>query len=157
MGKKTLLKLTVVVVVLLASLAAIPVMAAPPANVHIEVPTTVDLNDVDYFTASGPAVAAGTVCAAGEVTDGTYAVSGPPGGAFRNIRGTKTFTCDDGSGTFDVYLNIRLDVASGYTTARWRVVGGTGAYAGLHGVGSLAGTPIVYQQSILDVYDGRVH
>ena len=50
-----------------------------------------------------------------------------------------------------------LDQTDGTTTANWRVIGGTGDYAMLHGNGKLVGTPIVLGASILDLYTGQLH
>ena len=69
----------------------------------------------------------------------------------------KQFVCDDGSGSFDVSMVVRLDLTTSYTTAQWRIVGGTGDYAYLRGNGSLIGTPIVPGSSIDDVYDGMLY
>jgi hypothetical protein len=52
---------------------------------------------------------------------------------------------------------VHLDNNTSYTTARWRISGGTGDYTGLRGRGSLAGTPILPGTSIYDVYDGQVN
>ena len=51
----------------------------------------------------------------------------------------------------------KLDRISGVTTARWRVVEGTGDYVNLRGRGSLVGTPLEFGVSITDVYDGWMH
>lgn len=130
--------------------------AAPPPNVHIEVPEVIGVNG-DPFTASGAAVTAGVLCAAGSVDDLGVISSGSGAGPFVILHVDKRFTCDDLSGTFDIRMIVRLDEATDSTTANWRIVGGTGAYSGLHGSGWLVGAPIVPEVSIFDVYDGRVH
>jgi hypothetical protein len=130
--------------------------AAPPPNVHIEVPEVIGVNG-DPFTASGAAVSAGVICASGTVDDLAVVSSGSGAGTFVILHVDKRFTCDDLSGTFDVRMVVRLDETTDSTTAHWRIVGGTGAYSGLRGGGWLVGTPIVPDESILDIYDGRVH
>lgn len=138
---------------LLIVLVALPVLAASSLEVHIEVPTTLDSTDVDEFTASGPAVDEGLICNAGFVID----LSGEmvnPHGPIRILRLIKQFQCDEG--TFDVYLVVRLNIVDGTTTASWKIIGGTGDYAGLFGNGKLVGTPLVNGDSILDIYDGKV-
>ena len=132
------------------------VFAAAPLDFHIEVEEFVGTSG-ETFYASGSAVAAGVMCATGTVDDLSVAVSGPPAGSFRILKVHKRFYCADGSGTFDVNLNVRLDLTTNETTARWSVIEGTGDYAGLDGNGSLVGTPIIPGTSIHDVYDGRVH
>jgi hypothetical protein len=74
-----------------------------------------------------------------------------------NIKVLKHFVCADGSGTFDIKLNAKLDLITGETTASWVVAGGTGEYASLHCSGNLSGAPIVRGESILDLYDGKMH
>lgn len=157
---KDKLVLALIVGIVLATLsgaaAVAPALAAPPKSLHIEVPATID-PDGDPFTASGPAVEAGLVCASGVATDLDVAVTSPPGQAFRILRVLKQFACAGSGGTFDVKLVVKLDLTTQETTANWNIVGGTGAYSGLHGNGKLVGVPIVFGQSILDKYDGQVH
>ena len=54
-------------------------------------------------------------------------------------------------------LRITLDFATAETVATWSVLDGTGAYASLHGAGTLTGDPDRSTQSILDTYSGRMH
>lgn len=136
----------------LALTASIAFASAPP-EVHIEVDEVIGTSG-ETFMASGTAVDYGPMCPTGTVDDLSIASSGPPGGAFINLRVLKEFHCADGSGSFQIRLNIRLDLGTSETTARWRVVSGTGDYVNLWGVGELAGTPIVPGTSVHDVYDG---
>ena len=47
----------------------------------------------------------------------------------------RTFTCDDGTGSFTAFMpNVRAE--HGGTGGRWQIVGGAGKYAGLRGIGS---------------------
>ena len=130
--------------------------AAKPLAPHIEVDEIIATSG-ELFAASGAAVDAGLVCPSGTVEDLSTKVSGPPAGAFSILNVIKRFDCDDASGSFDVRLVVRLDNATGETTARWVAVAGTDAYSNLHANGSLVGTPIVLGFSIQDVYDGMVH
>jgi hypothetical protein len=132
--------------------------ATPPQGLHIEVDESIfNIEVPEAFVANGSAVENGTVCAAGTVYDASVEIFNPQSESQRILRILKMFTCDDGSGTFDVRMVVNLDLTTHYTTASWMIVGGTGDYAGLHGNGSLAGTPIVPGTSIHDVYDGNVH
>jgi hypothetical protein len=150
---KRRIRLGVLGVTLILLLAlAVPVMAAPPMGLHIEVLATINQQSPDEFTASGPAVEAGTVCGSGESTDVGVAVM-PVTPDLSILRVTKQFACD-GGGTFNVDMVVRLDLTTHDTTATWRITGGTGDYAGLRGRGSLVGTSIVDGESIFDVYDG---
>lgn len=145
------------VVILSIGLPVSTVTAAPPLDVHIEVVATIDITISDPFVASGPAVDAGLLCPTGQQSELSVQTSGPPAGNFRILRIVKQFVCDDGSGTFDISMVVRLDLLTHETTANWRVTGGTGYYAGLHGNGKLVGRPIDPGISILDLYDGRLH
>ena len=137
------------------AVSALPVFAAPPQDIHIEVLETFAPDEP--FVASGNAVADGLICSSGTVNDESVSISGPPAGTFRILHVLKRFTCGDGSGTFDVKMTVYLDLTTNETTANWKVQAGTGAYAGLHGNGSLIGIPQVPGVSILDLYDGAVH
>lgn len=63
----------------------------------------------------------------------------------------KRLTCDDGSGTFDLVLAVRL---TGRDNFMWMVTGGTGKYEDLQGSGTGAG----YSTNgvFADHYSGRV-
>lgn len=54
-----------------------------------------------------------------------------------NILIVKRFTCDDGSGAFDVKLQVRIDQKG--DNFNWVILGGTGAYERLHGTGQGVG------------------
>ena len=68
----------------------------------------------------------------------------------------KTFVCDDGSGSFDMLLFVRLKLVAGQFTNnfRWMITNGTGAYEHLAGSGSGEGVTIDGQA--VDLYTGRV-
>ena len=84
----------------------------------------------------------GVVCADGTFVDTFIKVSG-----FQSDRGVvqlqvmKAFTCDDGSGTFDVKLQIQANVDTGVETFTWVAKGGTGDYTGLRGSGGGSTVP----------------
>ncbi len=152
--RKATLSVFTALVLLAVSVSA--VYAVPPQGLHIEVDEVIAASG-ETFYASGAAVDAGAVCPTGTVDDLSTTASGAPGGAITILQVVKRFYCADLSGTFDVRLVVRLDNTTHFTTASWRIVSGTGAYAGLHGNGLLAGTPIDPGVSIHDVYDGQVH
>ena len=132
------------------------VFAAPHLSLHIVVEETISGTPVsETFTASGTAVATGLICVSGDVIEigGTAPINS--GGPFQTFWVTKQFKC--GTDTFDVEMFVRLNTATGYTKAKWEIVGGTGAYTNLQGKGRLKGTPITLGVSILDVYDGKVY
>jgi hypothetical protein len=144
--------------IFLLAVTVSPVFAAPPEALHIEVlefPGGVSAPP-EPFSASGLAVDSGAVCASGMVADIELAYN-DPGGNTITIWALKRFTCGDGSGTFDIRMVVQWDQTTYDTTARWRVVGGTGDYAGLKGQGALVGYSNHPDPGILDVYDGLVH
>ncbi len=148
-------KIGVLMVGLVVVFAAVPALAAQPLAVHIESLTTIGVGNVDNFTATGPAVAAGYICAVGQVeTTSVVQIADPPG-PLVILTADKQFSCGATDG-FVLRMMIKLDTVTGYTTARWRILGGTGAYAGLRGRGTLYGIPDVVGVTILDCYDGKL-
>jgi hypothetical protein len=144
------------ITILMLALNVSLVFAARPLDIHIEVLEQLDFSFNEPFAASGPAVDNGLVCATGTVED--------LGGTVKDLNGPytlmwlkKRFYCDDASGTFDVRLIVHLNEDTGFTTANWNVIDGTGNYGNLKGNGKLVGTPVVLGFNILDVYDGKMH
>jgi hypothetical protein len=101
------------------------------------------------FTATGHGV-----CPSGHVSTPFAAVarSFPDGSLDLDVN--KTFVCEDGSGSFDMLLFVRLTMVNGQFTNdfRWMITNGTGAYEDLSGVGT--GEGITVDQA-LDLYTGR--
>lgn len=94
------------------------------------------------------------LCTSGTTTDVTFATGGQSGNhiLFHDI---KTFTCDDGSGTFTMNLQVMLVFGSPADSFTWSVMSGTGAYANLHGTGS--GVGLEGANEVSDFYTGSVH
>jgi hypothetical protein len=67
----------------------------------------------------------------------------------------KTFVCDDGSGSFDMLLFVRLELVDGQFTNnfRWMITNGTGVYEDLAGFGS--GEGVTIEGQAIDLYTGR--
>lgn len=82
------------------------------------------------FTASGPAAVSGRICPSGSVTDTALTRSGS-----HRLTVSKTFRCDDDSGTITVRLQVRQYPEVQMEAFRWFVLGGTGAYKNLRGAG----------------------
>jgi hypothetical protein len=152
MSKKKLYALTLAFVLLAMNVSL--VFAAQPLAIHIEV-TEIIAGGTEPFIASGAAISTGLVCPTGTVVE-TAAKSKDTNGPYTKLWITKHFDCDDGSGTFDVDMVVKLKKATGETTANWKVVAGTGNYASLKGNGKLVGTPVTLGV-IFDVYDGKLH
>jgi hypothetical protein len=84
------------------------------------------------FTATGPAVDVGLICSAGttEFTRDPEPTRAEAIGRWEDI-----YTCDDGSGSFTLGVDVFLDVGSeGFGI--WDIASGTGAYESLTGGGS---------------------
>lgn len=142
-----------------ASIGLLGVLLAAPSTAAAAPPmTTITLEGVfgvgETFTATG-----GVVCAAGS------AVSDPQFGTFGGAQNrgvftfhvVKTLTCDDGSGTFKLLVNVSTSPNSPGTVGGFAAGDGTGDYAGLHGGGQLVGTAYPDGTGITDVYTGRLH
>jgi hypothetical protein len=115
-----------------------PVAAAAPRGVEIVSHMTFNPDGFNYgtFEATGPAVDGGLVCASGTVDDTRIIFVGFQSNRSAQIPVRKTFTCDDGSGTFFVKIQVHLEFATSTEFFSWVVLGGTGDYADLSGAGS---------------------
>lgn len=148
--------LTAATMVAFVLMPAAPAVAAPPLAVEITVQETIPVTipgGGGPFVATGPAVDAGAMCPTGSTIN--TALTSRGSGSHVNLKVEKVFTCDDLSGDFVVKMRVKLDTVTGFTTARWNVMGGSGAYATLRGSGSLVGTPTV-PGMIEDVYTGKL-
>jgi hypothetical protein len=132
-------------------------LLAPAASAAAQPTTTISIDIVfgdagsEDFTTSG-----GVLCASGTaVTDPVFVAGfGRQGRGAATFHLIKTLTCADGSGTFQIRVNAGSSPNSAGTIGGFSVVGGTGAYTGLHGGGSLVGT--YTDVGIIDVYTGRL-
>ena len=84
------------------------------------------------FTATGPAVDAGLVCAEGTINYTEDPGTDTPGVI---LRWEDEYTCDDGTGTFLLGVDVYIQEAVGMFGA-WSIVTGTGNYADLQGGGA---------------------
>lgn len=100
----------------------------------------------------GPFNATGrSLCPSGDVaTTYNFNVGSFPDG-FDLVVG-KTFTCDDGSGTFDVVVTVQVRPQEPRNNFRWMITDGTGEFEGLLG----SGTGFGDRADGLDHYTGRV-
>ena len=134
-----------------ALLATSTALAAAPPVTTITIEVVFDVSET--FTATG-----GVVCASGTaVTDPVFGTFGG-----RQNRGVftfhlvKTLTCDDGSGTFKLLVDVSTSPNSPGTVGGFAAGDGTGDYVGLHGGGQLVGTAEPDGSGITDVYTGRL-
>lgn len=133
--------LAALVVAGMASVWLSPVaVASPPTSATIT--ETIDFTTdptTATFTASAP------LCPAGSFVDTVEAVGGGNGRGPLNLVISSVYTCADDSGTFMLLKHITIrstgpDTAT--ATGTFVVVGGTGAYANLHGQGTDNGTVV---------------
>jgi len=121
-----------------------PVGAASPESVNIVSHVTFNPDGPNYgdFGASGNAVDSGVICASGTFVDTGIRFAG-----YQSDRGivqlqvVKEFTCDDGTGTFVVKLQIQANFDTGIESFTWVVLGGTGDYGSLRGSGGGSTVP----------------
>ena len=149
---------TAVAAILLAA-TAVPASAAAPLGVTIVSHVTFNPDGPNFgdFEASGPAADAGLICESGTFEDVGIRFAG-----FQSDRGIiqiqvlKQFTCDDGSGTFDVKMQIQANVDTGIETFSWVILGGSDDYASLRGAGSGSTVPNAPIGNI-NTYEGQLH
>jgi hypothetical protein len=136
--------LAVLAAILALVAVAAPVGAASPQSVTIVSHVTFNPDGPNFgdFVTSGEATDSGLICASGTFVDTGIRFAG-----FQSDRGTiqiqvvKEFTCDDGTGTFRVKLQIQANFETGIESFTWVVLGGTGDYASLRGGGSGSTVP----------------
>jgi hypothetical protein len=80
-------------------------IAVPPAGAAAPVPFTVD-DHVDFNTGVATFTATGPLCASGTFVDDTRVVAGSPTIPKANVLVTSVYTCDDGSGTFNLLKHL---------------------------------------------------
>ena len=141
-GRYRLLAVVAACVALAA--AAPPVAAAPAMPVTIVSHVTFNPDGPNYgdFTASGPAVDAGAMCASGTFVDTGIKFAGyqSPTGQVQLLV-TKDFTCDNDRGVFAVKLQINADFVTGYESFAWVASGTSGSVGSLKGAGTGSTVP----------------
>lgn len=117
---------------------------AGPASAAAPVPFTI-ADEVNFnsgvftFTATGPLCASGTFVDDVKVQAFAHSEQARSGGG--NVLIRSVYTCDDGSGTFEILKHLTLTFTeSGFTdSGPEQILGGTGAYAGITGHGFTSG------------------
>ena len=138
--------LTLAVTLALATNTASAGPAQPPTPHKISITSVPD----GAFTATGHGL-----CAAGQASTPFAALARTfPDGSI-DLDVNKTFVCDDGSGSFDMLLFVRLKLVNGQFTNnfRWMITNGTGAYEDLSGFGT--GEGVTIEGQAIDRYAGR--
>jgi hypothetical protein len=120
-----------------ALLAIVGLVASGSATAAAQVPFTIS-EQINFATGDFTFTTTGPLCASGTFADTVQAVGAGPKSPGVNLLITTVYTCDDGSGTFDmvkhVFLTFNPD-GSQTNTGPVQLLGGTGAYANLLGHG----------------------
>ena len=135
-----------------------PVAAGAPEAVTIvsDVTFVEGGPNIGSFTTSGDAADSGAICPAGSFEDtGIRFAGGQARTGIVQLQVFKTFTCDDGSRTFDVKMQIQANFDTGIETFTWVVIGGSGDDASLHGAGT--GSTVPRPGGNTNTYVGMVH
>jgi hypothetical protein len=141
LGKTTRSAALLVAGMLAALLTAGPASAAAPVPFTIADEVNFD-SGVFTFTATSPLCPSGTFVDDVNVAAFARSEQARSGGGVLLIR--SVYTCDDGSGTFEMLKHLQLRFTeTGFTTAGpLEILGGTGAYAGITGHGVTAGSTV---------------
>ena len=123
--------------VLLAGAGPVAAGSAQAVTIVSNVTFNPDGPNSGDFTATGPAVDNGILCASGTFVDTFIKFAGYQSRPAKvQILVVKDFTCGNDSGTFTIKLQINADINTGYESFSWVVLGGTGSEATLHGGGT---------------------
>jgi hypothetical protein len=119
-----------------ATVAVAPVAAGSPQAVSITSPMhfNQDAFNTGTFTAEGAAADNGLICESGDVEDTRLIFAGGQSDRGAQIPVRKTFSCPDGD--LFIKIQVHLNFETSTETFSWVVLGGTGAYSGVHGSGS---------------------
>jgi hypothetical protein len=118
--------------------------AVAPAQAAEQVPFTIT-EQINFETGDFAFTTTGPLCPSGTFEDTVATVAdGQSGQPKLNLVITTVYTCDDGSGTFDMLKHVFLafNEDGSTSTGPVQILGGTGAYAGLIGHGVDNGTAI---------------
>ena len=128
---------------------AVLALAATPVAANGAQPVAITL-DVDFVGGTETFTADGGFCPVGTAETVDNVRTGGPTGVFHV---SKVFTCANGS-TLAIDLDAVFQNKRNGTVGGWRVIGGTGDYAGASGGGQIngAGTPT----GIIDTYTGVI-
>jgi hypothetical protein len=145
-----------------AAVVALPIAASQGVNERLVLTERMQLTCFDPATGEG--TQAGTFVAAGAVNDAgssTAVFRVVPGeGGCGVLTGPHTFT--GANGTITVFTTAAVcpfpppNPPRSFARGKWRVVGATGAYAGLHGQGHVFATADFTNGQITIARDGQV-
>jgi hypothetical protein len=113
-----------------------------PASAAEQLPFTIT-EQINFETGDFDFTTTGPLCPSGTFEDTVATVGGGHSGQPKiELLITTVYTCDDGSGTFDMLKHVFIEFSddSSTSTGPVQILGGTGAYAGLVGHGVDNGT-----------------
>jgi hypothetical protein len=131
----------ILVVVIVAGLVFVAGGVAP-ASAAEQLPFTIT-EQINFETGDFAFTTTGPLCPSGTFEDTVATVGGGHSGHPKiELLITTVYTCDDGSGTFDMLKHVFIEFSddSSTSTGPVQILGGTGAYAGLVGHGVDNGT-----------------
>ena len=132
--------LPLLVMALLSTSLALLLTARRTPRAHASPASSITLTTAIQFgppANHGTFVASAPLCPSGTFVDEFEAAGGGQSPQFTALL-HKTLTCDDGSGTFTIQFHAHFPREAVGGSTPWVVLRGTGAYATLHGTGSLA-------------------
>ena len=145
-----------IVSVLAASLALVtvigPVAAADPKSQPVTIVSDMAVVGLPHNLGTFDTVR-GPICTSGTVADTrlVWIVGGPDTNSYV-LTVNKTFTCGDGSGTF--FARLLVQGTGGVETFIWAILGGTGTYRHLFGLGSGSTVPFEGGGGVTNTYTG---
>jgi len=145
-----------IVAVLAASLALVtvigPVAATEPKPQLVTIVSDMAVVGLPHNVGTFDTVR-GPLCSSGTVADThlVWIVGGPDANPYV-LTVNKTFVCDNGSGTFFARLLVRGN--GGVETFTWVILGGTGRYHDLFGLGSGSTVPFEGGGGVTNTYTG---
>lgn len=153
---------TLVIAAVAAVVVALPLAASADNQQRLVLTERMDLTS--FNPATGAGTQAGTFVAAGAVNDAgaataTFQVT-PGEGGCAVLTGPHTFTGDNG--TITVFTSADAcpfppgAPPRSFARGKWRIVGATGAYAGLRGHGHIVATADFTNGQITIARDGKV-
>src|SRR5262249_37529613 len=125
---------------ILSLLVGVAALALPVAtNATPPGPVTLTLA-VDFTGAAphGTFTATSPFCLTGTFVTAVVAGGGTQSGPAFAFTGRQHFTCTDSSGTFVIQFHPQSNPARPLPGGPWAALGGTGAFAGLHGSGDFS-------------------
>lgn len=131
--------LAATLIVAIAGVLSASLLLARAGTAHASPSTPITITTQIVFgppANHGTFVASAPLCASGTFVDQFHTAGGGQSPQFTALL-YKTLTCDDTSGTFTIQFHAHFPRQATGESTPWTVLSGTGAYANLHGTGTL--------------------